>query len=1658
MYDSSFFPRTAFIHARIGQQLIWCAAFWLCLLWGATPPAARAVPAYETITVAFPVVPADSIAYGNNMNDDGAVPLAWFDESRSAWAVGAWLPRPLYGKPAGWSEHYTVPISGRGSDIPIWPFIDQAGVVTYVGTGFPGSAEGINVNGSPVNIPWTRDCTNGFLCGRSRGPSAYLAAPSSAAAPFAHWYARQAERNTIFEPYRLVYAAAGALDNGLQTLGMPGGYDFALVAFATHTGHRVWTGYNEVGDPLQGTASLESFDYVESPAGSFEITGRLNWITGRGDVAYSTAESGQFVASLVRLAGPLGPLGPGTYAQASLPGMPADHRIAAMNSAGVILAARQSPHLIRYRVVAGGKSAALSSLTTLPEPANGSYGTPGLNETGMLIISPQHTVAGRIVYLGTHLLIPTLDCDVALSGTQPYRIGEEFDLDVTVRNVAGAVVTNVRVEGDTPGSSGLSVSSWPEFDILSGPSPATPFTLAPGGEQVIRYRCRAKRSGVGEVTAKVKATAASGNPLRGEHATPLEIEVRGDLLVKLAEEPSTAFALDNVYQRTAPLGAQDRKVEIVSEGQSRVFEVKVQNDEPQALTLRVSSLETGNTAIPARYFFGTNDITDSIKTAAWNTPELAAGASVALRVEFGPTEGAVGGETRVARLTLAPLDSSAPCDMVRMEVVNAPPVEVTLRKGSTTGLTSQSIQAGKGHADAPLIFKEDPSALRLETAVPRGLVADGVTPLLFEMKVPPENLQGLPNGIEYQMELQTVSGGTLGGAAVDSRLRVLQDGRWRTGARVLTFTATQNVHYAFLMPVASDDLQFTTGSTELKLRLRFTQPQTGAVVTDKTLLLRKPPIVLVHGYNTGGDWGVDFVRTLKTTRAGDFIRVIRYGQAPGGAPATARLNTVLPFSQLTDMLDVEIRRELIEIAVDGWAFTRIDYIGHSQGGVLGRMLCSQNGNQFLPLPFRNVENHYRGRFHRVVTVGSPHNGTRIVRYMLELQGRLHQNPVSPQFYLGIPSAVAGLLVLTGTAQDKFDPLGPSIRLLHSPDPTAPWYPDPEAKFHLVQTTVNSGLPPSIASFSPADAALGLLVNGADVLPRGSDGVVDFDSMTATTPEAGQDPPANSFQMPGSRQIAHALVITGGVNIFAGNEGQVDSLAVAEHVIAALDQKNSLLPQDRVFGPFRLAIPLPLSVSNQIRSAAGRVTGGVLDAIRSTTGPGLQAAAGPVVPGGPGFSFQFHPPAGETLAGPVQWSVERYGEDGITTAGLTLQPVPGNPARINVLMDPSAWGDVVLYGTARTLSGQVFIAAPKVIWSVEPDVGTYSLSDIVISPADGEYPAGATIEPQLWETYYPNEGGNEFQLQRWITPETLQVVSFDPSVVDVSNPLLWRLNAIGRADVSVTWKELSTTAGFVVYSQASNSVDDDGDGLANADEADVPNRNGGPLRGDGNGDSGLDRQQNQVASLRSPSGQWLTLQASARGLNGVAIAPAPSDPGALPGNYAFDHGFLTFGQYLVTSGASMNFTLYLPTNSGITTVWAYGATPGDSNPHWYEFLYDGKTGAEIQNDRVLLHLTDGGRGDGDGDANLYISGVKIGLARLVPAPPTLRISLDSPGQHTVAWPIAFPNAARTYLESANAPSPSTQWQFVPVAPTQVGGENKLIHTNAGPGQFYRLRGQ
>lgn len=81
---------------------------------------------------------------------------------------------------------------------------------------------------------------------------------------------------------------------------------------------------------------------------------------------------------------------------------------------------------------------------------------------------------------------------------------------------------------------------------------------------------------------------------------------------------------------------------------------------------------------------------------------------------------------------------------------------------------------------------------------------------------------------------------------------------------------------------------------------------------------------------------------------------------------------------------------------------------------------------------------------------------------------------------------------------------------------------------------------------------------------------------------------------------------------------------------------------------------------------------------------------------------------------------------------------------------------------------------------------------------------------------------------------------------------------------------------------------------------------------------------------------------------------------------FNNGMFTLMMSGVMGASGRVVTLYDSTTNRPTRYYAYGKTQDNQTDHWYDFTYDGETGAEIKNNRIILHFVDGKRGDDDLD--------------------------------------------------------------------------------------------
>lgn len=177
-----------------------------------------------------------------------------------------------------------------------------------------------------------------------------------------------------------------------------------------------------------------------------------------------------------------------------------------------------------------------------------------------------------------------------------------------------------------------------------------------------------------------------------------------------------------------------------------------------------------------------------------------------------------------------------------------------------------------------------------------------------------------------------------------------------------------------------------------------------------------------------------------------------------------------------------------------------------------------------------------------------------------------------------------------------------------------------------------------------------------------------------------------------------------------------------------------------------------------------------------------------------------------------------------------------------------------------------------------------------------------------------------------------------------------------------------TSGAVLenVSASGPNSDEDKDGISDFEEK---GEDGDESSFDGNSDGIADYKQAGVASFHTYDwNNYVTMTVPAgTQLSEVNVTNNPS-PTDKPADAEFPWGFFDFSIDGLDPGEAIAVTLILHDSEPAGKYYKYGITSDNLTSHWYEFMYNGQTGAEIDGKTVILHFVDGLRGDEDITAN------------------------------------------------------------------------------------------
>lgn len=152
----------------------------------------------------------------------------------------------------------------------------------------------------------------------------------------------------------------------------------------------------------------------------------------------------------------------------------------------------------------------------------------------------------------------------------------------------------------------------------------------------------------------------------------------------------------------------------------------------------------------------------------------------------------------------------------------------------------------------------------------------------------------------------------------------------------------------------------------------------------------------------------------------------------------------------------------------------------------------------------------------------------------------------------------------------------------------------------------------------------------------------------------------------------------------------------------------------------------------------------------------------------------------------------------------------------------------------------------------------------------------------------------------------------------------------------------------------------------------------------------------VAGLHTPSGNWavfaieLGMEFKLLGSIDAATAVPWLALFTSPPNQSvhFNNGMYNMKVSGAAGAPEYTITMYDGAATRPNRYYAYGRTLDNQADHWYDFTFDGMTGAEFKNNRIVLHFVDGERGDNDLVADNSIS--HIGAQAVV----TTTVSTDA----------------------------------------------------------------
>ncbi|MCD8535605.1 MAG: hypothetical protein LR011_12805, partial [Verrucomicrobia bacterium] len=231
-------------------------------------------------------------------------------------------------------------------------------------------------------------------------------------------------------------------------------------------------------------------------------------------------------------------------------------------------------------------------------------GSALLNDRGWIVTASRTQAAVPNPDIRYWLMRPVMDAEAIIS-TNRVQVGDTFMFTLRVRNLTS-----------TPRTLGLPIgfqfNGTARFQLVGPTMPSGSRVVPAFGSLDIQQEIRAINAGTSTWFSQGRLFSGGRSVDTAiAYAEPLRVQDRADLLIKKADEPASAYGVNNEYQ-SQPSGGQLRH-NSVAVGETAEFHLMVENDDTRTRTFRLKADEGTNPGWEVLHFFKTQNVSSAHK-------------------------------------------------------------------------------------------------------------------------------------------------------------------------------------------------------------------------------------------------------------------------------------------------------------------------------------------------------------------------------------------------------------------------------------------------------------------------------------------------------------------------------------------------------------------------------------------------------------------------------------------------------------------------------------------------------------------------------------------------------------------------------------------------------------------------------------------------------------------------------------------------------------------------------------------------------------------------------------------------------------------------------------------------------------------------------------